>query len=602
MNNIRPFRFWCQKVLPLVYDDSLSYYELLCKVVAKLNEVVDNENQLNEAFQQLKDWVENYFDSHDFQQMVNDKLDSMVEDGTLGSLINDKLLGDINAKVENNTNDISAMKPKVEQVEQLKSDVASNTSSINIHSQRITALEGWSLKGKQIDWFGDSLIRGETEGGTVVDKPIPMLFAEMTGANCINHAESGATIANNEWATKIINQVNRADLSNSDYIIVEGGINDYVLNYPVGDASMVGSFSKGLVDIFNAIDAKNHSAKIIMCTLFPNIALFEGSLGHDGENFLNFNNAIKKICRDRCIRCIDMTYNSINYNYFNAVCPTGTHFTQEGYNILAMSMLNLITTGGTALPYGSGNNLIKGAFPTMDLSDINVTLNNGAYRHGNCIALKPGDTVYSCYVLNLIAGVYTLRFKMAVIGSGKATVNFGCETYGKLGVLNNIPGSATFITFREYEITINPTTFKDRLLFSMDADSTAGDVVITDITLCPGEVPCAGDECMENKADVTLTGFNTDYPLQFKQRDRFVIFNGPVQTTQEITARSELVNLSNYNFAKGKYCPASAVIFAADTEGNVYPLLLDFKTYKLENLKTIPINTNLGITAVIDIS
>lgn len=34
---LRPFRFWCQKVLPLVYDDSLSYYELLCKVVDYLN-------------------------------------------------------------------------------------------------------------------------------------------------------------------------------------------------------------------------------------------------------------------------------------------------------------------------------------------------------------------------------------------------------------------------------------------------------------------------------------------------------------------------------------------------------------------------------------
>ena len=30
---LQPFRYWCQKVLPLVYDDSLSYYELLCKVV-----------------------------------------------------------------------------------------------------------------------------------------------------------------------------------------------------------------------------------------------------------------------------------------------------------------------------------------------------------------------------------------------------------------------------------------------------------------------------------------------------------------------------------------------------------------------------------------
>ena len=35
--SLQPFRYWCQKVLPLVYDDSLSYYELLCKVVEFLN-------------------------------------------------------------------------------------------------------------------------------------------------------------------------------------------------------------------------------------------------------------------------------------------------------------------------------------------------------------------------------------------------------------------------------------------------------------------------------------------------------------------------------------------------------------------------------------
>lgn len=33
--------FWCAKILPLVYDDSLSYYEVLCKIVGKLNEVVE---------------------------------------------------------------------------------------------------------------------------------------------------------------------------------------------------------------------------------------------------------------------------------------------------------------------------------------------------------------------------------------------------------------------------------------------------------------------------------------------------------------------------------------------------------------------------------
>ena len=37
---LQPFRYWCQKVLPLVYDDSLSYYEMCCKMLSKINEIV----------------------------------------------------------------------------------------------------------------------------------------------------------------------------------------------------------------------------------------------------------------------------------------------------------------------------------------------------------------------------------------------------------------------------------------------------------------------------------------------------------------------------------------------------------------------------------
>lgn len=42
------FRFWCQKVLPLVYDESLSYYELLCKVVDYINQLINNDKILQE--------------------------------------------------------------------------------------------------------------------------------------------------------------------------------------------------------------------------------------------------------------------------------------------------------------------------------------------------------------------------------------------------------------------------------------------------------------------------------------------------------------------------------------------------------------------------
>lgn len=52
-NKVSPLRYWCQKVLPLVYDESLSYEELLCKVVAKLNEVINNIDGIPEYIKEL---------------------------------------------------------------------------------------------------------------------------------------------------------------------------------------------------------------------------------------------------------------------------------------------------------------------------------------------------------------------------------------------------------------------------------------------------------------------------------------------------------------------------------------------------------------------
>lgn len=87
MNNLKPFKIWCQKVLPLVYDDSLSYYELLCKVVDTLNITIKNVNTLDTEFSKLQNYVNNYFDNLDVQNEINNKLDSMVKDGTLDKII-----------------------------------------------------------------------------------------------------------------------------------------------------------------------------------------------------------------------------------------------------------------------------------------------------------------------------------------------------------------------------------------------------------------------------------------------------------------------------------------------------------------------------------
>ena len=84
MNNLSNFRFWCQKVLPLVYDDSLSYYEVLCKIVKYINDIIGNEKELSDEFLELKKEVEKVqemldnFDTVVIERIVREYLATMI--------------------------------------------------------------------------------------------------------------------------------------------------------------------------------------------------------------------------------------------------------------------------------------------------------------------------------------------------------------------------------------------------------------------------------------------------------------------------------------------------------------------------------------------
>ena len=64
MNKITPlppFSPTCCGVLPQVYGDGLSYYEELCKLQSKINEIVKYSN--NELTEQLKNYIDMRFNS-----------------------------------------------------------------------------------------------------------------------------------------------------------------------------------------------------------------------------------------------------------------------------------------------------------------------------------------------------------------------------------------------------------------------------------------------------------------------------------------------------------------------------------------------------------
>lgn len=149
--------FWCQKVIPLVFDDSLSYYEAICKFMQKLNEVISAlnnnaecidelqgkyiilqrnfdalevkweefktyienkfntfkteittkeenfETTINNEFNSFKNYVENYLNNIDVQSYVNIKIDELAESGYFSTLLTNLGFNPDNYLAKNNT-------------------------------------------------------------------------------------------------------------------------------------------------------------------------------------------------------------------------------------------------------------------------------------------------------------------------------------------------------------------------------------------------------------------------------------------------------------------------------------------------------------------
>ena len=112
MNNNRnvstfsPFITFCQHVIPLAYDESMSYYETLCAlrdylvntVIPAVNNnadaVTELQNKYNEFTEninnivnELENYIDNYFNNLDVQDEINNKLDKMAESGELTDII-----------------------------------------------------------------------------------------------------------------------------------------------------------------------------------------------------------------------------------------------------------------------------------------------------------------------------------------------------------------------------------------------------------------------------------------------------------------------------------------------------------------------------------
>lgn len=98
--NLTPFKWFILENFPFIEADfdALTNWQLFCKLGKEMNKIINSENILGtqmenvtNAFIELQNYVNNYFDNLDIQEEVNTKLDEMAKSGELTQLITEYL-------------------------------------------------------------------------------------------------------------------------------------------------------------------------------------------------------------------------------------------------------------------------------------------------------------------------------------------------------------------------------------------------------------------------------------------------------------------------------------------------------------------------------
>lgn len=112
MNELTPFAFWCQKVMPAVLDNSLSFYEVLCKLTAKLNAAIETINGHSELITTMQSEI--------------DALQTLTAQHT-------QQIADLTKKVQANANNITAINTRTKGLS-TKTDSANNWFGLNLQT------------------------------------------------------------------------------------------------------------------------------------------------------------------------------------------------------------------------------------------------------------------------------------------------------------------------------------------------------------------------------------------------------------------------------------------------------------------------------------
>lgn len=178
--NLTPFKWFVLENFPFIEADydALTEWQLFCKIGKEINKIINSENTLctqmenvTNAFIDLENYVNNYFDNLDVQEEINNKLNEMATDGTLSALIgnyvNNFVMPTINT-IQNQINSLASGSPLV------ASSVSEMTDTSRVY---VNTTDGHWYYYNGTNWVDGGVYQATEFSDIVETKNVNMNFA-----------------------------------------------------------------------------------------------------------------------------------------------------------------------------------------------------------------------------------------------------------------------------------------------------------------------------------------------------------------------------------------------------------------------------------------
>lgn len=207
-------------------------------------------------------------------------------------------------------------------------------------------------KDKKITIIGDSITYGyDGTDASLVAKPYPWIIQDLLGVPVYNYGISGSTISGGGASTSIPGNapmnIRYADMVYADYILVLGGVNDYIItSTPLGTKGDTTNqtFYGALKILIEGLITKYPKGKIGFMT--PLRKINDTAPNGAGLTLKQYRDAIIDMCEDYCIPVLDLyTKGGCHPNieaWRNANLPDGLHPNQAYYRRLALQIAQFI--------------------------------------------------------------------------------------------------------------------------------------------------------------------------------------------------------------------------------------------------------------------